>query len=128
MSTAAPPDARRTGLLGLPLELRDQIYYYYFKADGGYVSDGDKMLQASGQAVQISLMLTCRSIASETRHLPFTLNTITFSTIYRLDWRKRALVLNQIAQYHVQLLLATVLRLRQLLTPDMYEKPSPECS
>ncbi|SCN82016.1 uncharacterized protein FFB20_06663 [Fusarium fujikuroi] len=42
MSTAAPPDARRTGLLGLPLELRDQIYYYYFKADGGYVSDGDE--------------------------------------------------------------------------------------
>ncbi|KAF5631608.1 uncharacterized protein FTJAE_7809 [Fusarium tjaetaba] len=97
-------------------------------ADGGYVSDGDKLLQASGQAVQISLMLACRSIASETRHLPFTLNTITFSTIYRPDWRKQALELNQIAHYHIYLLRGMVLRLGRLLTPDMYEEPSPEYS
>ncbi|KAF5705608.1 hypothetical protein FMUND_12048 [Fusarium mundagurra] len=128
MSTVASPIAQRASLLGLPLELREQIYYYYFTADGGYVSDGDKLLQASGQAVQISLMLACRSIASETQHLPFTLNTITFSTIYRPDWRERVLVLSQIAKYHIYLLLAMVLRLRRLLTPDMYEEPSPEYS
>ncbi|CZR46311.1 uncharacterized protein FPRO_11759 [Fusarium proliferatum ET1] len=80
MSPMASSVVPRASLLGLPLELRDQIYYYYFKADGGYVSDGDKLLQASGQTVQISLILACRSIASETRHLPFTLNPITFST------------------------------------------------
>ncbi|KAF5595743.1 hypothetical protein FPANT_4509 [Fusarium pseudoanthophilum] len=128
MSTAASPVAQRASFLGLPLELRDQIYCYYFKADGGYVSDGDKLLQASGQAVQISLMLACRSIASETRNLPLTLNTITFSTIYRPDWRKQALVLNQIAHYHIYLLRGMVLRLGRLLTPDMYEEPSPEYS
>ncbi|KAF5566474.1 hypothetical protein FNAPI_1098 [Fusarium napiforme] len=128
MSTAASPVAPRASLLGLPLELRDQIYHYYFKADGGYVSDGDKLLQASGQAVQISLMLACRSIASETRHLPFTLNTITFSTIYRPDWRKQALMLNQITHYHLFLLRGMVLRLGRLLTPDLYEEPSPEYS
>lgn len=118
----------RASLLGLPLELRDQIYYYYFKADGGYVSDGDKLLQASGQTAQISLILACRSIASETRHLPFTLNPITFSTVYRPDWRKQALMLNQIAHYHIYLLRGMVLRLGRLLTPDMYKEPSPEYS
>ncbi|KAG5792310.1 hypothetical protein H9Q69_008630 [Fusarium xylarioides] len=128
MSTVVSPIAQRASLLGLPLELRDQIYYYYFKADGGYVSDGDKLLQASGQAVQISLMLACRSIASETRHLPFTLNIITFSTIYRPDWRKQALMLNQIAHYHLYLLRDMVCRLGRLLTPDMYEEPSSEYS
>ncbi|KAF5579973.1 hypothetical protein FPCIR_10803 [Fusarium pseudocircinatum] len=128
MSTATSPVTQRASLLGLPLELRDQIYYYYFKADGGYVSDGDKLLQASGQAVQISLMLACRCITRETQHLPFTLNKITFSTIYRPDWRKQALMLNQIAHYHLYLLEAMVLRLGRLLTPDMYEKPSPEYS
>jgi hypothetical protein len=49
MSTAASPVTQRASLLGLPLELRDQIYKYYFKTDGGYVSNGDKLLQASGQ-------------------------------------------------------------------------------
>ncbi|KAF5626577.1 hypothetical protein F52700_8639 [Fusarium sp. NRRL 52700] len=128
MSTVASPVAQRASLLGLPLELRDQVYYYYFKADGGYVSDGDKLLQASGQAVQISLMLACRSIARETQHLPFTLNTITFSTIYRPDWRKQAAALNQMAHYHLFLLQGMVLRLGRLLTPDMYEESSPEYS
>ncbi|KAF5237700.1 hypothetical protein FANTH_10727 [Fusarium anthophilum] len=128
MSTAASPVAQKASLLGLPLELRDQIYDYYFKADGGYISDGDKLLQASGQAVQISLMLTCRSIASETQHLPFTLNTITFSTIYRPDCRIQAGALNQIAHYHLFLLQGMVLRLGRLLTPDIYEEPSPEYS
>ncbi|KAF5539902.1 hypothetical protein FMEXI_8760 [Fusarium mexicanum] len=128
MSTAASPVAQKASLLGLPLELRDQIYDYYFKADGGYISDGDKLLQASGQAVQISLMLICRSIARETQHLPFTLNTITFSTIYRPDWRIQAGALNQIARYHLFLLQGMVLRLGRLLTPDIYEEPSPEYS
>ncbi|KAF5679497.1 hypothetical protein FCIRC_6110 [Fusarium circinatum] len=128
MSTAASPVAQKASLLGLPLELRDQIYDYYFKADVGYISDGDKLLQASGQAVQISLVLTCRSIASETQHLPFTLNTITFSTIYRSDWRIQAGALNQIAHYHLFLLQGMVLRLGRLLTPDIYEEPSPEYS
>ncbi|KAF5553585.1 hypothetical protein FPHYL_8678 [Fusarium phyllophilum] len=112
MSTAASPVAQRASLLGR----------------WGYVSDGDKLLQASGQAVQVSLMLACRSIARETRHLPFTLNTITFSTIYRPDWRKQALMLNQIAHYHIYLLQGMVYRLGRLLTPDMYEEPSPEYS
>ncbi|KAF5989229.1 hypothetical protein FBULB1_1102 [Fusarium bulbicola] len=128
MSTVSSPVVQKVSLLGLPLELRDRIYYFYFKADGGYVSDGDKLLQASGQAVRISLMLTCRSIASETQHLPFTLNTITFSTIYRTDWRMQAGALNQIAHYHLFLLQGMVLRLGRLLTPDIYEEPSPEYS
>lgn len=128
MSPMASSVVPRASLLGLPLELRDQIYYYYFKADGGYVSDGDKLLQASGQTVQISLILACRSIASETRHLPITLNPITFSTVYRPDWRKQALMLNQIAHYHIYLLRGVVLRLGRLLTPDMPKEPSPEYS
>ncbi|RKK99899.1 hypothetical protein BFJ70_g17473 [Fusarium oxysporum] len=128
MSTQASHVVPRASLLGLPLELREQIYFYYFKTDGGYISDGDKLVQASGQAASMSLRLACRLIACETRHFPFTLNTITFSTIYRPDWRKQASTLKHMAHYHLELLRGMVLRLRRLLTPDMYEDPSSEYS
>ncbi|KAJ4188767.1 hypothetical protein NW755_006257 [Fusarium falciforme] len=79
-------------LLALPYEVREQIFQQYFKLDRGYFYDGDseKLVTAEGQPIDLSLMYTCRSIADDTKHIPLSVNTITFSTVYREDWRERA--------------------------------------
>jgi hypothetical protein len=65
----------KAAFLDLPLELRQQIYHDYFKVDGGYVYDGDsdKLVQANGQPINISLRYTCRSVAAETKPFPLVL-------------------------------------------------------
>ncbi|KAJ4168455.1 hypothetical protein NW754_010367 [Fusarium falciforme] len=79
-------------LLALPYEVREQIFQHYFKLDRGYFYDGDseKLVTAEGQPIDLSLMYTCRSIADDTKNIPLSVNTITFSTVYREDWRERA--------------------------------------
>ncbi|KAF9768183.1 hypothetical protein IL306_014546 [Fusarium sp. DS 682] len=107
-----------------------QIYKDYFNIDGGYIYDGetDKLVQANRCPIDISLRYTCRAIAHETHHYPFTLNTITFSTVYRRDWRKQAAAFDFIVNYHCYLQDGMLVRLRHHLTADMYEEPSPQHS
>ncbi|KAI8716977.1 hypothetical protein NCS52_00992700 [Fusarium sp. LHS14.1] len=75
-------------LLALPYEIREQIFQHYFKLDHGYFYDGEseKLVTADGQPIDLSLMYTCRSIADDTKHIPLSVNAITFSTVYREDW------------------------------------------
>ncbi|KAF4953634.1 hypothetical protein FGADI_5970 [Fusarium gaditjirri] len=119
----SPP---RASFLGLPLEMRQQIYLEYFTVEGGYIYDveADKITQASRRPIDLSLRYACRTIARETYHFPFTLNIITFSTAYRRDWRKQAAAVDFISTYHHLLQRAMLIRLRHCLTPDMYNKPS----
>ncbi|CVL06908.1 uncharacterized protein FMAN_12001 [Fusarium mangiferae] len=118
-------DVPRASFLGLPLEIRQQIYSEYFTTEGGYIYDveTDKLVQANRCPIDLSLRHVCRTIALETYHCPFTLNNITFSTAYRRDWRKQAAAVDFISTYHHFLQLSMLIRLRHCLTSDMYEQP-----
>ncbi|KAF5572737.1 hypothetical protein FPANT_12863 [Fusarium pseudoanthophilum] len=119
------PGLPRAGFLDLPLEMREQIYIQYFTVEGGYIYDAesDKLIQANRCSIDLSLRRVCRTVALETYHYPFTLNTITFSTAYRRAWRKKAAMFDVITTYHFRLLGAMLQRLRHCLTPDMYKTP-----
>ncbi|RKL27425.1 hypothetical protein BFJ72_g13126 [Fusarium proliferatum] len=108
--------------LRLPSELRLHIYRDYFKLDGGYVYDAksDKLKTSDGQPIDFSLMFTCRTIANESSHLPLSLNSVTFSTLYREDWRSLAGCFNVVATYYRHLEADLVLHLAEFMTPDMY--------
>ncbi|KAF5694823.1 hypothetical protein FDENT_951 [Fusarium denticulatum] len=123
-------DTPRASLLGLPSEMRQQIYLEYFTIEGGYVYDSatDKIVQANHCPIDLSLRQVCRTIARETYDYPFTLNTITFSTAYRRDWRKKAAALDFILSYHCLIIDAMLARLRHCSTPDMYDTPSQQDS
>lgn len=77
--------------LSLPHELRHMIYREYFTLDKGYAfqpgSGGQlgsgKLGTFDGEPLDLALMYTCRFIASETKGMPLTCNTISFSTVYR---------------------------------------------
>lgn len=126
MSLETLPDVPRASFLGLPLEMRQQIYLEYFTVEGGYIYDAetDKIAQASRCPIDLSLRYACRTIAQETYHYPFTLNTVAFSTAYRRDWRKQAAAVEFVSTYFHFLQLAMLTQLRHCLTPDMYDKPS----
>ncbi|KAF4999913.1 hypothetical protein FGRMN_2151 [Fusarium graminum] len=118
----------RASLLGLPQELRDEIYRHYFKVNGGYVyhGDSDKLVEADGEPIDLALRLSCRAVADETRSFPTSLNPIKFSTVYRKDWQKKAIALKWIIDFHRQLIKDIVMRLRRLVTSDMYCQSQPE--
>ncbi|KAI1058927.1 hypothetical protein LB507_004174 [Fusarium sp. FIESC RH6] len=124
-TTSAVPRSR---FLDLPLELREQIYFHYFKADGGYVYDGttDTLTQIDGKPVDIALRYACRSVAHETREYPFQLNPIKFSTVYRDDWQEIAGSLIWIRHFHKRLQMALLEHLRDHITPDMYLPANPQ--
>ncbi|KAM0229792.1 hypothetical protein ACHAPO_009677 [Fusarium lateritium] len=71
--------------LSLPGEVRDNIYLHYFQVGGGYAYDAkcDKLKTWDNQPIELSLLYTCRTIAQEARHLPLSLNTIEFKTLYQ---------------------------------------------
>ncbi|KAF5593718.1 hypothetical protein FPANT_5084 [Fusarium pseudoanthophilum] len=108
--------------LNFALELRLHIYRDYFQLDGGYVYDAksDKLKTSDNQPIDLSLMFTCRTIANETRHLPLSVNTITFSTLYREDWRSLAGCFNVVTSYYRHLQADLVLHLAEFMTPEMY--------
>ncbi|EWG51042.1 hypothetical protein FVEG_16730 [Fusarium verticillioides 7600] len=54
---------------------------------------------------------------------PFALNAITFSTLYRQDWRKQAIWANYIMDHHTSFQDAVLTRLKRRITPEMYEDP-----
>ncbi|KAF5576792.1 hypothetical protein FPANT_10751 [Fusarium pseudoanthophilum] len=79
----------RPHLVTLPYEVRDIIFQEYFRVEGGYVfsSKSEKLTTAGGQPIDFSLMYACRSIANDTKHLPFEVNDISFSTLFSPDLR-----------------------------------------
>lgn len=111
-------------LLALPYEVREQIFQHYFKLDLGYFYDGDseKLVTADGQPIDLSLMYTCRSIADDTKHIPLSVNAITFSTVYREDWRERAGGLGYILEFHRRLQVDMIYHMVRFVTPEMYSQ------
>ncbi|KAF5710837.1 hypothetical protein FMUND_9333 [Fusarium mundagurra] len=112
----------RFNFLHFALELRLHMYRDYFQLDGGYVynAKSDKLKTSDNQSIDLSLMFTCRTIANETRNLPLSLNAVTFSTLYREDWRSLAGCFNVVATYYRHLEADLVLHLAEFMTPEMY--------
>ncbi|CCT69649.1 uncharacterized protein FFUJ_05551 [Fusarium fujikuroi IMI 58289] len=108
--------------LRLPPELRLHIYRDYFQLEGGYVYDAksDKLKTSDGQPIDLALIFTCRTIANETSHLPLSLNSVTFSMLYREDWQSLAGCFNVVATYYRHLEADLVLHLAEFMTPEMY--------
>ncbi|KAH7020481.1 hypothetical protein EDB80DRAFT_703059 [Ilyonectria destructans] len=114
----------RTNFTTLPFELQMQIFHDYFKVDGGYAFNGDseKLTIANGKPIDLALMYTCRSIATQTRGMPLSLNTVHFSTVYRRDWMPLAGCLNFVTILYPLLVADMVIRLEPFITPDMYSE------
>ena len=74
--------ATQISFLTLPRELRDILYQEYFTSEGGYHFDfkASKFRTLHEEPISLSLRLTCRTIAIETRGLAFRYNSLNFST------------------------------------------------
>ncbi|KAF5986053.1 hypothetical protein FBULB1_2617 [Fusarium bulbicola] len=109
-------------LTSLPSEIRQQIFRECLQVDGGYVYDvqSDKLTNADGTAIDLSLLYTCRSIANDTRAMPLAVNTIRFSTIFRQDWCNLAGCFTLAATTHYVLEQDFVFHLAQFITPEMF--------
>ncbi|KAF5681256.1 hypothetical protein FHETE_45 [Fusarium heterosporum] len=114
--------ATKTDITNLPLEVKQQIFGYCFKVQGGYVYDGksNKLRNADDSPIDLSLFYTCRSIANACKNLPLAVNTIHFSTLFRDDWRSLAGCFNLAATYYNVLQQDLVLHLAHLITPEMH--------
>ncbi|KAI1009978.1 hypothetical protein LB503_011544 [Fusarium chuoi] len=109
-------------LTSLPSEIRQQIFRDSLKVDGGYVYDvqTDKLTNADGTAIDLSLLYTCRSIANDTRAMPLAVNTIRFSTVFRQDWCNLAGCFTLAATTHYVLEQDFVFHLAKFITPEMF--------
>ncbi|KAI4669563.1 uncharacterized protein J4E79_001608 [Alternaria viburni] len=69
-------------LFRLPRELRDEVYHYYVLEEDGYHHDAtsDKLRQASGRPINLSLQYTCKKTATEMEGLALQVNRVTFRT------------------------------------------------
>ena len=84
----ATTEAQECYFMNLPREMRDEIYKYCFYEPEGYklsLSSSSKfsgsypkLVTSAGASIDLSLRLTNRCIAAETRGLPLMLNTIHF--------------------------------------------------
>jgi hypothetical protein len=68
--------------LGLPRELRDEMYDHYFRVEDGYSFNprSGKLTSFDGQPLNLSLRFVCRRIAAETYDLALKRNAIHFYT------------------------------------------------
>ena len=122
-----------TGFLNLPRELRDIIYKYYVLENGGYHFNYESgKLRAADRPVDLSLMYTCTTIASEMHGLALGSNIITFSTHFseseNLKAGRQNLLMNDHvrAQEYIIALTTSQDTLRIFRTPevdaDLYQK------
>ena len=76
----------------LPREVRDIVYDFYVSSEDGYTYnfETNQLLQADGNNIDLSLVSTCRQIASEMGGLALAKNPITFSTFFSETTRERA--------------------------------------
>ncbi|KAK0655002.1 hypothetical protein B0T16DRAFT_396019 [Cercophora newfieldiana] len=78
--------------LGLPRELRDQIYEDYLFTNDGYAYDYEagKLRMADGRPIDLGLTYACRRTACEMQGVALRVNTVVFSTLYNNELRTRA--------------------------------------
>ena len=95
MSSSTPP------FLRLPRELRDQIYEYYHQCHDGYSYnfESNKLTQANGKSVHLSLTLACRQIHSEVVGLALRLNAIVFETFFCKCIQRNAMLYHNASKY-----------------------------
>ncbi|KAJ4269461.1 hypothetical protein NW762_001121 [Fusarium torreyae] len=109
--------------LALPYELRHKIYKAYFTLDDGYMfQPGSGKLAAADRPLDLSLMYTCRFIASETKDLPLKCNTISFSTVYHPEWRKWAGRFDYLLRAQLRMQTNVLISLGEFITPDIYSQ------
>ncbi|USP81842.1 hypothetical protein yc1106_09116 [Curvularia clavata] len=86
-------------LFRLPRELRDIIYDFYIRCDGGYVYNAEtqKFRRADGDPISCALALTCRQAASELEGLAFQVNPITFSSTPISSLREQVALHHEVA-------------------------------
>src|SRR5690349_10755975 len=114
--------AVKANFLGLPVELREQVYRYYFRV-GGYAYDADSdclKTVVDNRPIDLALLYTCRTVANEARHLPLSLNAIKFTTLYRRDLNKLAGCFNFVSGLYHHIEEDFVLLLGSFLTPEMH--------
>ncbi|KAJ4256163.1 hypothetical protein NW762_009240 [Fusarium torreyae] len=109
-------------LTGLPCEIRTAIFGYYFQLDGGYIfnAESERLVDANGQPIDLSLMYACRSIANDTKDLPFSVNAVSFSTFYSPCWRAWAGRFEYLSTLHYFLQLDFLTYLGQFITVEIY--------
>ncbi|KAJ4138698.1 hypothetical protein NW768_002556 [Fusarium equiseti] len=114
--------AVKANLLSIPAELREQILHHYFRVDGGYAYDGDSdclKTAVGNRPIDLALLYTCRTVANEARHLPLSLNTIKFTTLYRRDLNNLAGCFNFVSGLYHHIEADLVVLLAKFLTPEM---------
>lgn len=79
-------EQKESPLFRLPRELRDEIYHYYVLEENGYHHDAtsDKLRQASGHPINLSLQYTCKKTATEMDGLALQVNRVIFRTMLDL--------------------------------------------
>lgn len=73
----------RASLLGLPAELRCNIYQHYVATEDGYSYDfsSGKLTTADGEGINLNLMYTCKLAATEMKGMALANNRITFHCV-----------------------------------------------
>ncbi|KAK1762127.1 hypothetical protein QBC33DRAFT_423222, partial [Phialemonium atrogriseum] len=68
------------------------IYQLYVIVENGYVFNfqSGKLTATNNKLIDLALMSTCRLVAEEMKGVALRTNTITFTTVYTEDMRKRA--------------------------------------
>ncbi|KAL4727798.1 hypothetical protein ACLX1H_004487 [Fusarium chlamydosporum] len=110
--------------LSLPWELRHKIYREYFTIDNGYAFQPGpgKLAAFNGKPLDLSLVYTCRFIASETKHMPLALNAISFSTVYHPEWRAWAGRFDYLLRHQEQERCVLLFHLFRFITPEMFSE------
>ena len=110
--------------LSLPYELRHMIYREYFTFDNGYayLPGPGKLGTFDGKPLDLDLMYTCRFIASETKDMPLTSNTIYFSTVYHPEWREWAGRFDYLLLFQEEQRFCLLYHIRRFITPEMYSE------
>ena len=75
-----------------------------------------------GEPLDLALMYICRFIASETKDMPLTFNTISFSTVYRPEWRKWAGRFDYLLNFQEEQRFDLLIHISHFLTPEMYSE------
>jgi len=124
MESTSPSASNLPHIFRLPRELRDIIYDYYIRCDGGYIFDSEtrRFMQTNGEPVCYALAFTCKQAASELEGLPFQLNALTFSSTNSTSTYEKAGLQHHVAlmlRYSKQVLLEQLLKKSKLFTRPM---------
>jgi hypothetical protein len=111
-------------LLGIPRELRNQIYEAYARTEHGFFFNPwtGKLTADKNRPIDLSLMYTCRLIAEEMLAAVFRVNTIVFEPVCSSEVCARASRFSdnfEFLQYHETALLH---RVSQLIDPSMADE------